>query len=176
MDFSAKTGTPIYATGDGRISRADNRAVGFGNHVRIDHGFGYVSIYAHMSKIEVRRGNKVKRGDLIGYVGNTGRSVAPHLHYAVGFGNHVRIDHGFGYVSIYAHMSKIEVRRGNKVKRGDLIGYVGNTGRSVAPHLHYEIVKDGRKINPINFYTGSLTPLEFEKLVNQASQENQSLD
>ena len=95
---------------------------------------------------------------------------------AVGFGNHVRIDHGFGYVSIYAHMSKIEVRRGNKVKRGDLIGYVGNTGRSVAPHLHYEIVKDGRKINPINFYTGSLTPLEFEKLVNQASQENQSLD
>ena len=73
-------------------------------------------------------------------------------------------------------MSKIEVRRGNKVKRGDLIGYVGNTGRSVAPHLHYEIVKDGRKINPINFYTGSLSPLEFEKLVNQASQENQSLD
>ena len=120
MDFSAKTGTPIYATGDGKISRADNRAVGFGNHVRIDHGFGYVSIYAHMSKIEVRRGNKVKRGDLI--------------------------------------------------------GYVGNTGRSVAPHLHYEIVKDGRKINPINFYTGSLTPLEFEKLVSQASQENQSLD
>jgi murein DD-endopeptidase MepM/ murein hydrolase activator NlpD len=120
MDFSAKTGTPIYATGDGRIARADARAVGFGNHVRIDHGFGYVSIYAHMDKIVVRRGNKVKRGDLI--------------------------------------------------------GYVGNTGRSVAPHLHYEIVKDGRKINPINFYSGSLSPFEFEELVNQASQENQSLD
>ena len=120
MDFSAKTGTPIYATGDGKISRADNRAVGFGNHVRIDHGFGYTSIYAHMSKIAVRRGNKVKRGDLI--------------------------------------------------------GYVGNTGRSVAPHLHYEIVKDGRKINPINFYSGSLSPIEFEELVNQALQENQSLD
>ena len=105
MDFSAKTGTPIYATGDGRISRADNRAVGFGNHVRIDHGFGYTSIYAHMSKIAVRRGNKVKRGDLI--------------------------------------------------------GYVGNTGRSVAPHLHYEIVKDGRKINPINFYSGSLSPIDL---------------
>ena len=120
MDFSAKTGTPIYATGDGRIARADARAVGFGNHVRIDHGFGYVSIYAHMDKIVVRRGNKVKRGDLI--------------------------------------------------------GYVGNTGRSVAPHLHYEIVKDGRKINPINFYSGSLSPVEFEELVNQASQENQSLD
>jgi len=120
MDFSAKTGTRIYATGDGRIARADARAVGFGNHVRIDHGFGYVSIYAHMDKIVVRRGNKVKRGDLI--------------------------------------------------------GYVGNTGRSVAPHLHYEIVKDGRKINPINFYSGSLSPIEFEELVNQASQENQSLD
>ena len=120
MDFSAKTGTRIYATGDGRIARADARAVGFGNHVRIDHGFGYVSIYAHMDKIVVRRGNRVKRGDLI--------------------------------------------------------GYVGNTGRSVAPHLHYEIVKDGKKINPINFYSGSLSPIEFEELVNQASQENQSLD
>jgi len=120
MDFSAKTGTPIYATGDGRISRADARAAGFGKHVRIDHGFGYVSIYAHMNRIIVEKGDKVKRGDLI--------------------------------------------------------GYVGSTGRSVAPHLHYEIVKDGRKINPINFYSGSLSPMEFEELVNQASQENQSLD
>ena len=66
MDFSAKTGTPIYATGDGRIARADARSVGFGNHVRIDHGFGSVSIYAHMDKIVVRRGIRVKRGDLIG--------------------------------------------------------------------------------------------------------------
>ena len=120
MDFSAKTGTPIYATGDGRVARADNRAAGFGNHVRINHGFGYESIYAHMSKITVKRGYKVKRGDLI--------------------------------------------------------GYVGNTGRSVAPHLHYEIIKDGRKINPINFYSGSLSPEEFKELVNLASQENQSLD
>ena len=120
MDFSAKTGTPIYATGDGRVVRADNRAAGFGNHVRINHGFGYESIYAHMSKITVKRGYKVKRGDLI--------------------------------------------------------GYVGNTGRSVAPHLHYEIIKDGKKINPINFYSGSLSPDEFKELVNLASQENQSLD
>jgi murein DD-endopeptidase MepM/ murein hydrolase activator NlpD len=120
MDFSAKTGTPIYATGDGKVVRADNRAVGFGNHVRINHGFGYESIYAHMSKITVKRGYKVKRGDLI--------------------------------------------------------GYVGNTGRSVAPHLHYEIIKDGKKINPINFYSGSLSPDEFEELVNLALQENQSLD
>ncbi len=120
MDFSAERGSPIYATGDGKISRADNRAAGFGNHVRIDHGFGYVSIYAHMDNISVRRGNRVKRGDII--------------------------------------------------------GYVGSSGRSVAPHLHYEISKDGKKIDPINFYHGNLSPSEYENLINQASQENQSLD
>jgi len=120
MDFSAKRGTPIYATGDGTVSRADSRAAGFGKHVRIDHGFGYVTIYAHMDSYKVVKGDKVKRGDLI--------------------------------------------------------GYVGSSGRSVAPHLHYEIVKDGVKINPINFYSGSLSPAEFEELVKVASQENQSLD
>ena len=120
MDFSAKRGTPIYATGDGTVSRADSRAAGFGKHVRIDHGFGYVTIYAHMDR----------------------------------------------YLVV----------KGDKVKRGDLIGYVGSSGRSVAPHLHYEIVKDGVKINPINFYSGSLSPAEFEELVKVASQENQSLD
>tara|TARA_B100000035_G_scaffold165548_1_gene141222 strand:- start:1433 stop:2410 length:978 start_codon:yes stop_codon:yes gene_type:complete len=120
MDFSAPRGTEIYATGDGTVTRADSRAAGFGKHVRIDHGFGYVTIYAHMDSYKVVKGDKVKRGDLI--------------------------------------------------------GYVGSTGRSVAPHLHYEIVKDGVKINPINFYSGSLSPAEFEELVKVASQENQSLD
>ena len=120
MDFSAKRGTPIYATGDGTVSRADSRAAGFGKHVRIDHGFGYVTIYAHLESFIVVKGDKVKRGETI--------------------------------------------------------GYVGSTGRSVAPHLHYEIVKDGVKINPINFYSGSLSPAEFEELVKVASQENQSLD
>ena len=120
MDFSAPRKTKIYATGDGTVTRADSRAAGFGKHVRIDHGFGYVTIYAHMDR----------------------------------------------YVVV----------KGDKVKRGDLIGYVGSSGRSVAPHLHYEIVKDGVKINPINFYSGSLSPAEFEELVKVASQENQSLD
>ena len=120
MDFSAPRGTEVYATGDGTVSRADSRAAGFGKHVRIDHGFGYVTIYAHMDR----------------------------------------------YLVV----------KGDKVKRGDLIGYVGSSGRSVAPHLHYEIVKDGVKINPINFYSGSLSPAEFEELVKVASQENQSLD
>ena len=120
MDFSAPRGTEIYATGDGTVTRADSRAAGFGKHVRIDHGFGYVTIYAHLESFKVVKGDKVKRGETI--------------------------------------------------------GTVGSTGRSVAPHLHYEIVKDGVKINPINFYSGSLSPAEFEELVKIASQENQSLD
>ena len=81
MDFSARKRTPIYATGNGIVKRADNRSSGYGKHIRIDHGFGYISLYAHLSKYNVRRGQRVKRGDIIGYVGNTGRSVGPHLHY-----------------------------------------------------------------------------------------------
>ena len=83
MDFSAQIGTPIYATGDGTIIRADNRASGFGNHIRIDHGYGYTTVYAHLNEYNVRKGQKVKRGEVIGFVGNTGRSRGPHLHYEV---------------------------------------------------------------------------------------------
>tara|TARA_B100000686_G_scaffold355251_1_gene471580 strand:+ start:180 stop:1157 length:978 start_codon:yes stop_codon:yes gene_type:complete len=120
MDFTAPKGTPIFATGDGEVKRADNRAAGFGKHIRIDHGYGYVSLYAHLN----------------------------------------------GY----------NVKRGQKVKRGEIIGYVGNTGRSAGPHLHYEIFKDNQKINPINFYYGDLSSEEFDKLLLLANQENQSLD
>ena len=120
MDFTAKRGTPVYATGNGVVKRADSRSSGFGKHIRIDHGFGYISLYAHLSKYNVRRGQKVKRGDII--------------------------------------------------------GYVGNTGRSAGPHLHYEIIKDNKKINPLNFYYGNLSPEEFEALLTQSKQENQSLD
>lgn len=120
MDFTAPRGTPIFASGDGKVIRADNRSSGYGKHIRIDHGYGYLSLYAHLSKYNVSRGQKVKRGDLI--------------------------------------------------------GFVGNTGRSEAPHLHYEVWKDGEKINPINFYYGSLTAEEFENMLKFANQENQSLD
>ena len=92
------------------------------------------------------------------------------------YGKHIRIDHGYGYVSLYAHLNGYNVRRGQKVKRGDVIGFVGSTGRSQAPHLHYEIAKDGRKINPVNFYYGNLTAQEFDLLLKQAEVENQSLD
>jgi len=120
MDFSAKTGTPIYATGDGKISK-------------------------------VRRSRR-------------------------GYGNHVIIDHGYGYKTLYAHMNKYSVKKGQKVKRGEVIGYVGSTGTSVAPHLHYEVHKDGRKINPVNFYFNDLNPKEYEKMLEISSQNNQSFD
>ncbi|WP_298534196.1 M23 family metallopeptidase [uncultured Algibacter sp.] len=120
MDFSAPRGTPIYASGDGVVTRADSNSSGYGKHIRIDHGYGYVSLYAHLYKYNVRRNQKVKRGDLI--------------------------------------------------------GFVGSTGRSQAPHLHYEIHKDKSAINPINFYYGSLTAEEFNKLLEHATLENQSLD
>lgn len=120
MDFTSPKGTPVYATGDGVISRADNGSAGYGKHIRIDHGYGYVSLYAHLSKYNVKKGQKVKRGDII--------------------------------------------------------GFVGSTGRSQAPHLHYEVFKDKERINPINFYYGSLSAKEFEALLKAASQENQSLD
>lgn len=120
MDFTAPRGTPIYATGDGVVTRADNGSAGYGKHVRIDHGYGYVSLYAHMYKYNVRKNQKVKRGDVI--------------------------------------------------------GFIGSTGRSQAPHLHYEVFKDEQRINPINFYYGSLSAEEFNELLKQASVENQSLD
>ena len=120
MDFSAPKGTPVYATGDGVVVRADEGATGYGKHIRIDHGYGYVSLYAHLFKYNVKKNQKVKRGELI--------------------------------------------------------GFVGSTGRSEAPHCHYEIFKDDTRINPINFYYGSLTAEEFNKLLENASLENQSLD
>jgi len=120
MDFTAQRGTPIYATGDGVIKRAD--------------------------------------------AGSTG------------YGRHIRIDHGYGYISLYAHLYKYNVKKNQKVKRGDLIGFVGSTGRSQAPHLHYEVFKDNKRINPINFYYGNLSAKEFSELLAKASLENQSLD
>lgn len=120
MDFSAEIGTPIYATGDGEVVRADSRASGFGKHIRIDHGFGYLTIYAHLSDYNVQVGQKVKRGEIIGFVGNTGRS------------------------------------------RG--------------PHLHYEVHHNGERLNPVNFYYGELSPEEFNTVIEMASQSNQSFD
>ncbi len=92
-----------------------------------------------------------------------------------GYGKVVVIDHGYGYESLYAHMSKIIVKPGEKVKRGQVIGYVGNTGRSTGPHLHYEIKKNGKPVNPVHFFFQDLTPEEYEKVIEIASRPNQSM-
>ncbi|MBP8791680.1 MAG: M23 family metallopeptidase [Lutibacter sp.] len=120
MDFTAPKGTPIYASGDGVVDRADEAAAGYGKHITIKHGFGYETLYAHLSNYNVKPRQRVKRGDLI--------------------------------------------------------GFVGNTGRSEGPHLHYEVIKNGEKINPINFYYGNLSPEEFAAMQKAAEIEGQSLD
>ncbi|MDB3887340.1 peptidoglycan DD-metalloendopeptidase family protein [bacterium] len=120
MDFSAKTGTPIYATGDGEIIQADSKAGGYGEHIRIDHGYGYVTLYAHLSKYNVKLGHKVKRGDVI--------------------------------------------------------GYVGNTGISSGPHCHYEVRKNGEHVNPVNYYFNDLTVEEYAIMLEMANAPNQSMD
>lgn len=86
------------------------------------------------------------------------------------------IDHGFSYKTLYAHMDKILAKKGQKIKRGDVIGYLGNTGLSTGPHLHYEVRKNDKPIDPINFYFNDLTPDEFELLVETANNTGQSMD
>jgi len=120
MDFSAPKGTEVYATGDGKVE-------------------------------------KVKRSKR-------------------GYGNQVRINHSYGYKTFYAHLDKYIVKKGQVVKRGDLIGYVGSTGTSTAPHLHYEVVKDKKKVNPVNYYFNDLTAEEYDRMLELSSQENQSFD
>lgn len=93
-----------------------------------------------------------------------------------GYGQCVRINHGYGYETWYAHMNRISVRVGEKVKKGHKIGEVGDTGLSTAPHLHYEVHYKGNPINPIHFCMDKLTPLEYQALVNSANTANQSLD
>ncbi len=123
MDFTAPVGTPVYATGDGKV-------------------------------VEVS-GSKRSR---------------------VGFGLTVKIDHNYGYETVYAHLNAFNVRRGQKVKRGDVIGYVGNTGGSTAPHLHYEVHHNGSAVNPQYYYFKDLTPQEYERMIAISSNIGQTLD
>jgi Peptidase family M23 len=93
-----------------------------------------------------------------------------------GLGKHIIIDHGFGYTTIYAHLSDFNVRKGQKVQRGDVIGFVGSTGMSVANHLHYEIKLNGVNVDPVNYYFEDLSSAEYEKMVEIASKTGQSFD
>jgi len=93
-----------------------------------------------------------------------------------GYGWHVVIDHGYGYETLYGHMSRIDVKRGQRVKRGEVLGAVGSTGTSTAPHLHYEVHNRGKKVNPIHYCMDGLSPTEYQELVNDAASANQSFD
>jgi murein DD-endopeptidase MepM/ murein hydrolase activator NlpD len=120
LDFSAPQGTPIYATAEGTVITA----------------------------------------------GSTGN----------GYGNHVIINHGYGYQTLYGHMVRVKARNGQSVKRGEVIGWVGSTGKSTGPHCHYEVHKNGEKINPVYFFFNDLTPEQFDMLLKKAAASNQSLD
>ena len=120
LDFTAPQGTPIYATADGKVDEA-----------------GY----------------------------NAG-----------GYGNHVVINHGFGYETLYGHMVRVKVRAGQFVKRGEVIGWVGSTGKSTGPHCHYEVHKNGTPIDPVYYFYNDLTPEQYDRLLKIASTKNQSFD
>lgn len=93
-----------------------------------------------------------------------------------GYGNTITIDHGFGYQTKYAHLNEFKVRRGEKVIRGQLIGTVGNSGKSTAPHLHYEVLKNKRPVNPVHFFFNDLTPEEYETILELSQLPMQSMD
>lgn len=120
LDFAAPQGTPVYATADGKIESAT-----------FDDG---------------------------------------------GYGNHVVINHGYGYETLYGHMVRIKARQGEKVKRGEIIGWVGSTGKSTGPHCHYEVIRNGVKIDPVHFFFNDLSATDYERLVKIAAASNQSFD
>lgn len=120
LDFAAPTGTPIYATANGKVTTAGNK-------------------------------------------GN-------------GYGNHVIINHGYGYETLYGHMVKVKTKPGQRVTRGEIIGWVGSTGKSTGPHCHYEVHKNGNKIDPVYFFYNDLSPDQFDRLLKQAAASNQSFD
>ena len=122
VDLSAKKGTPIYATGDGVVEVAG------------------------------RNDSKL-----------------------AGYGISVLVNHGYGYKTLYAHMNDVKVRKGQKVKRGELLGTVGSTGLASGPHCHYEVWINGNKVNPVYYFYNDLTPSEYEQVIEAANQENQCL-
>ena len=120
VDYSMPIGSPVYATGDGVISLVETKFSGYGKQIEIDHGFGF----------------KTK----------------------------------------YAHLNDFKVRKGQKVKRGELIGYSGNTGKSSGPHLHYEVMVNNSKTNPVYYMYRDLSPDEYEEILKLASEEGVSQD
>jgi murein DD-endopeptidase MepM/ murein hydrolase activator NlpD len=106
----------------------------------------------------------------------TGNGIVKEVGRNAGYGNIVLIDHGYGYETMYGHLSRTNVKIGQTVNRGDVIGFVGSSGASTAPHLHYEVMKNGQKVNPQNYYFQDLNPLEYEKMITISSNTGQSFD
>ena len=106
----------------------------------------------------------------------TGNGTVEEAARNAGYGNEIIIDHGYSYKTVYAHLSRVFVRPGQKILRGQIIGYVGNTGKSTAPHLHYEVHKNGVAINPIYFFFNDLTPSEFQMMLELSAQPSQTMD
>ena len=95
---------------------------------------------------------------------------------AAGYGNHVILDHGYGYGTLYGHMVRIKVRQGETVKRGQVIGWVGSTGKSTGPHCHYEVIRNGEKIDPVHYFFNDLSAADYERMVKMTAAANQSFD
>ncbi|MGB1248664.1 MAG: M23 family metallopeptidase [Chitinophagales bacterium] len=107
----------------------------------------------------------------------TGKGTAITVNYSNGgYGNRIIIDHGYGYQTLYAHMSGFNLEEGDQVERGDVIGFVGNTGKSVGPHLHYEVIVNGTKVNPVHFYYQDLDAESYEAMLQMSENAGQSLD
>jgi murein DD-endopeptidase MepM/ murein hydrolase activator NlpD len=106
----------------------------------------------------------------------TGEGKVMYAAWKRGFGNLIQINHGYNYVTFYAHLSKINVRVGQKVSRGDVIGAVGSTGKSTGPHLHYEVHYKGKPENPANYYFLDLSPEEYDKMIQISSNFGQTMD
>ena len=106
----------------------------------------------------------------------TGNGVVVSAGWEQGYGNCVQINHGYGYITLYGHMSAIKVRNGQTVKRGDIIGLVGSTGKSTGPHLHYEVHFKGQIMNPQNYYFLDLSPKEYDKMVQMSNNAGQIFD
>jgi murein DD-endopeptidase MepM/ murein hydrolase activator NlpD len=94
--------------------------------------------------------------------------IAAHVN-RYGYGKEVLVDHGFGYISRYAHLQDISVKVGQKLKRGEVLGTLGSSGRSTGPHLHYEVRKEGRTVNPMYFFYENLSPTEYTQLATRAN-------
>jgi len=106
----------------------------------------------------------------------TGAGIVKSAGWESGYGNSIDIDHGFNYLTRYAHLSQILVKQGQTVKRGDLIGKVGNTGKSTGPHLHYEVRYRGAPQNPVNYYFMDLTPEQYDEMILQAENAGHVMD